>query len=52
MDLRPEVLPKEATPEITSTDPILHQDTIRGIPYGNSSEDVLQLGHLLLALRY
>lgn len=32
--------------------PILDQDIIRVIPYGNSAEDVLQLCHLLLALRY
>lgn len=53
MGVRPEVLPKEAAPEIRSrTAPILDQDIIRGIPYGNSSKDVLQLCHLLLALRY
>jgi len=52
MDVRPEILPKEAAPEITSTNPILDQDIIRGIPYRNSPEDLLQLCHLLLALRY
>lgn len=48
MDVRPEVLPKEAAPEIASTDPILDQDIIRAIPTGT---DVLHLCHLL-ALRY
>lgn len=51
MGVRPEVLPKEAAPEITSTDPILDADIIMGIPYGNSAEDVPQLCHLLSALR-
>lgn len=49
MDVRPEVLPKEAAPEIASADPTLDQDIIRAIPTGT---DVLHLCHLLLALRY
>lgn len=52
MDVRPEVQPTDAATEISSTDPILDQDIIRHLLYGNRSEDIVQLFYVVFAEKH